>query len=259
MTIYGPMTVAERTSMACRAKTRRAIAYQRLGVTEAAVLGQPQITPQLRQIYRAIRKGDANIPADPIYYLRASMDEDARKLMEVYQSIPKVLRGVLPLEAFCLAAGVSTLRVLEIITVTCVRAGATASAIIAHVNHPRVVEKTIEMALTNEGHDDRVILHKAVGFLPTPKGSQTTINLSAKAEATSQAQAASVPAPPPEDSIRRLANRFNDRLMEPARPALPAEIVHETLPETMPHESLEAVELSAADDGTAEEDEEDAP
>jgi len=83
----------------------------------------------------------ARFPTNPYYFLSAATDPDARKLLESYYSISKSLRDVLPIEAYCCASGVSTLRVLEIITATCVRLGAQASSMIAAVTHPRVVEK----------------------------------------------------------------------------------------------------------------------
>ena len=87
--------------------------------------------------------------------------------MDVYLSVPESYRRLLPVEAFCLAAGVSPWRVLEGITVVAVRQGAQASAILAAVVHPSVVEKTVERALQDDGTKERMMLHKAVGFLPT--------------------------------------------------------------------------------------------
>jgi hypothetical protein len=145
------------------------------------------------------------------WYLEASDHDDARKILDAFYSIPSSrVRKLLPIEAFCHSASVSPLRALELITATCVRLGAQASTMIAAVNHPRVVEKTVEMALTDSGTEDRATLHKATGFLPTPKSAQTSISIVQNAQANANAAVASVPAPPPEQTIRRLVNRFND-------------------------------------------------
>ena len=88
--------------------------------------------------------------------------------MKVYLSVPASYRRLLPVEAFCHAAGVSPWRILEAVTVVAVRQGAQASAVLAALVHPRVVEKTIERALQDDGTKERMMLHKAVGFLPTP-------------------------------------------------------------------------------------------
>ena len=71
------------------------------------------------------------------------------------------------------------------------------------------------MALTDEGTVDRNTLHRATGFTPLPKGSTTIVNV----QQNSQGQIPSVPAPRPEDIIRRLSELFN-RL-----PATPVEDV----------------------------------
>lgn len=236
-------------------------AYAKLGVPESEVKKLPRITPHIRQIQRQLRRAGngpqvaigpmpnnlARFPTNPYYFLSASADPDARKVLESYYSLNKTFRDSLPIEAFCLASGVSTLRVLEIITATCVRLGAQAASMIAAVAHPRVVEKTIAMALTDEGHEDRSVLHKATGFLPSPKGAHTNITVTQNAQANATAQAASIAAPPPEQTIRRFVDRFNDarQLHSPAQPALPADVGHEKLPETMPHESYVDVEVEA--------------
>lgn len=223
-------------------------AYRTLGVTRDAVAAQPQITPQLLAITLTIKRhgqlqtirqrtivhpddsterkatsehvvdsyplpygpGSDLITAWPTY-LSSSEDPDMLKLLALRREYPHAIARLLPIEAFCLAAGVSPLRVLEVLVGVIVRQGAQASTIIAAINHPRVVQKTVDMALTDEGIEDRNTLHKAVNFLPTPKGNTTIINNTpmANASASATAQAAAV-APPPEQTIRRLSDRFNE-------------------------------------------------
>jgi hypothetical protein len=243
----------------------RQYAYARLGVKEEDVSQTVQITPQLKAIAAVIRRagqpretkrldgagliettthhmppygpGSDVLKSWP-WYLESSDAADARKVLSVYYSCFKIHRSVLPIEAFCLAASVSPLRILEIITATCVRLGVQASTMVASINHPRIVEKTVEMALTDEGHLDRSDLHKAVGFLPTAKGSQTTIQVVQNAQANATAAAASAPAPPPEATIRRLVNRFNESK------SLPADTGSIRVPEVMPHEDIEGQEAA---------------
>jgi len=186
----------------------------RLGIDAEKLAAAPRITQQLRMIARTIRGGrNAEPPYGPgadidtawAVYLDGSDDDGARFIRAIYYSIPKHMRRALPIEAFCVAAGVSPLKILEVLTATLVRLGAQASTVIAAVNHPRVVEKTVEMALTDDGVKDREMLHKHANFLPTPAGAKTSIVVTQ----TATAQAAAVPAPPPEQTIRRLADRFN--------------------------------------------------
>jgi len=213
----------------------RAEGLIRLGVTWDVVRAAPAITQQLRLISRTVRGSskDHRAPYGPggdVYtswpnYLAASDLPDARKVRDAYYAIPRYQRTRLPIEAFCVAAGVSTLTILEILTAVIVRQGTQASQIIAAVNHPRVVEKTVEMALTDEGIEDRKVLHTHTGFLPRSSGAKTSIVVTQNASAN--AQAASVAAPPPEQTIRRLADRFNlsralpEQVTEPL-PAPPA-------------------------------------
>jgi hypothetical protein len=64
-------------------------------------------------------------------------------------------------------------------------------------NHPAVVQTTIKQALKPRGDRDRKMVHDAVGFLPTPKGS--TINLNFPPSGAGRAEQQDEPdATPPE-------------------------------------------------------------
>jgi len=149
---------------------KRALAYQLLGITLKDVQRIPYFGAQLRKIARTVRGaskyGAARDPVRALDFLEASEDPEARKVLKPYLSIPESYRRLLPPEAFCYVAGVSPWVVLEAVTIVAVRQGAMASAVLAAVHHPRIVQKTVEMALRDEGAKERLILHKAVGFLP---------------------------------------------------------------------------------------------
>ena len=87
----------------------------------------------------------------------------------MYQSVPISYRRLLPPEAFCVSAGVDPFRVLELIAGGAARQTGQAAAIIAALWHPRVVEKTIERALQDEGTPERALMFRATGLLP-PRG-----------------------------------------------------------------------------------------
>ena len=147
---------------------KRRLAYERLGVDPKDVKTVPFLRYNLRHIARTINQGvDSSSQQRPLDYLLSSEDPEARKLANVYLSVPESYRKLLPAEAFCLAAGVSPYRALEIITGTAVRMGAMASTVVASVMHPRVVRKTIERALQDDGVKDRMALHRASGFVPS--------------------------------------------------------------------------------------------
>jgi hypothetical protein len=144
---------------------KRRLAYAHLGIDPKDVECFPFLRAELRRIARHINANNSS-PVRPLDYLRSSEDPEARKVLDRYLSVPESYRRLLPAEAFCHAAEVSPQRILEAITVAAVRQGVAASAIIAAVVHPRVVQKTVERALQDDGTRERGMLHRHVGFLP---------------------------------------------------------------------------------------------
>jgi hypothetical protein len=149
---------------------KRELAYRCLGINPKDVQCVPFFANQLRRIARAVRGAGTDDPATapvrPLEYLRNSEDPEARKVVEVYYSVPESYRRLLRPEDFCHAAGVSPWRVLEFITVVAVRQGAQSSAMVASMLGPRVVAKTVERALQDDGIRERRMLLRATGFLP---------------------------------------------------------------------------------------------
>jgi hypothetical protein len=145
---------------------KKRLAYERLGVDPRDVETVPFLRYNLRHIARTINQGvDSDSQQRPLDYLLSSEDPDARKLANVYLSVPESYRRLLPAEAFCLAAGVSPYRVLEIITGTAVRMGAMACTIVASVMQPLVAQKTIERALQDDGTRERGTMFRAMGLI----------------------------------------------------------------------------------------------
>jgi hypothetical protein len=140
---------------------KRALGYQQLGVDPKSLQRVPFFAMQLKSIARA-----ANV-ARAFDLLQGSDDPDARKVSDAYLSVPASYRRLLAPEAFCLAAGVSPNRVLEIVTVIAVRRTGQASTIVGALALLRVVEKTVKRALQDDGTRERAMLLKAMGFLPS--------------------------------------------------------------------------------------------
>jgi len=149
---------------------KRELAYRCLEINPEDVQCVPFLANQLRRIARTVRGAGTDdptaAPVRPLEYLRNSEDPEARKVVEVYYSVPESYRRLLRPDDFCHAAGVSPWKVLEIITVDAVRQGAQSSAIVASILSPRVVAKTVERALQDDGVRERTALLKATGFLP---------------------------------------------------------------------------------------------
>lgn len=178
---------------------------KKLSVTPDQILALPQVTPYITRSLKLQRQRVLEL-------LRMSAEPEVTRFLEAYDShlIPDEVRHQFNYEFYCAVSGIGPLRLLELLAAQIVRSGAQHSAITAALRHPEVVEATITSALIPgpDGRGDRDTLHKAVGFLPQPKGAVTNINLQANAQAGSAAVA--VTAPPPELTIRSLTDRFND-------------------------------------------------
>jgi hypothetical protein len=194
------------------------LACKKLGIVYNSYLSVPQITPLLSDILSGL--AERSLPVDPYYYLNASGDPDARALLKVYHAAWKQVRDILPLEAFCVAAGVEPSSILDSIVNSIARLNALNAAVKLSASQPEVVQTTIEAArdVTN-GHKDRRLHMQVSGLMPMPKGSKTVIQVNTNASATSAPvqQAIVVPAPAPEQTVRRLSERLHS-----VKGALPA-------------------------------------
>lgn len=222
--------------------------FLRLGLTAESVLAVPQITPLIARLnWRPVPRTEKEIAAAldtpeltgrdlAISLLRSSDSEDARKFFAVYDSptLRASDRRNLPLEALALAAGVPTPRLLAVIVEAATREGTDQSRMIVGLNAPAVMRETVSRALDPDNKDSNkyvAMFHKMSGAMPTPKGSTTIITTTANAQSASQSSAQAVSAPPPEQTIRRLVDRFNDR-------TLPAASTAPVLVEVNPHDEL---------------------
>lgn len=189
-------------------------AYERLSITPASIDAMPSITPQLKKLDKLLAE---HVPPDialtgPYYYLHCSDAPEARLVLDKYYDVPLSTRKSLPIEAFCAAASVSTLKILEIVYGTAARIAqqdVVVAAAIAANSTPKVVEYSLENAAMPgiAGFGDRQMLAKITGLIPQPRG--TSIKVVQNANATAISNATAVPAP--EATIRRLVDRFNER------------------------------------------------
>ena len=159
-----PSTEIPRTKLqVCRGEGqtdyKRALAYQLLGIDAKDVQRIPYFSAQLRKIARASHVSCA------LALLAESDDPNAVKVRSAYLSIPESYRRLLPAEAYCHGAGVSPWLVLDAITIGALRGGVTSSALVAAINGPRVVQKTIDVALTDAGVKERFSFHKNTGWI----------------------------------------------------------------------------------------------
>lgn len=147
-------------------------------------------------------------------YMEGSEDKDARELIAARKRLNRFQRAAVPFEAYCLAAGLSTKKVFGLIAAEAMDQEEKAKQLLFRVRHTEVVQATIDSAMNAEfGAGDRKMLHLAGGFLPTPKNSVTFVR---NQTVDNRLQGATITQvlPPAEDTIRRLGDRFNDRIMD---------------------------------------------
>jgi hypothetical protein len=206
-------------------RIRRSI-YELLNITAEEVAAQPIVRHEVIKKMCSVRQRNPGAPSSYIYCLRASESPEAQAYLKAYDSIPRHNRPYANLEIICTAIKISPWRMFEVIAGAAERIALQSSRLVSALNQPAMVEKTIERAMDDNREDavDYVgMFHKATGYLPTPKSAQTTINVqqNATAQASAAPQIAVVAAPPPEQTIRKLADRFNERRALPPTTAVP--------------------------------------
>jgi len=150
-------------------------------------------------------------------------DPRVRELLDTWDALdPSEQQDSGTAEAVRQRLGLAPIELLRIVADVACRIAMYKAQIITSLSHPLVVEKTVELALNAEDDSNKLaaqtILHKATGFLPMPKGSQTTIALTQNAQANATSRSI-VAVPPPEHTIRCLTERFNEMRGLPRSPA----------------------------------------
>jgi hypothetical protein len=139
---------------------KRQLAYDQLGIDPSDVPIAPLVAAQLTRIARLLGC------SRPLDLLAQSDDPEARKVYAAYLSVARTYRKLLSPETYCFAAGVDPNRILEVITVVAVRQRTRSATIVAAVLGPRIVMKTVDMALQDGGVRERRMLLRATGYLP---------------------------------------------------------------------------------------------
>jgi hypothetical protein len=188
-----------------------------LGIDGQAVAALPQITHILK---------DAGV--DPWPYLAGSDDEVAVKLVAARNLLTQRMQTLCPIEALCLAAGVTTSKALGVIQSAVFEQSGKAGELMYAAHHVQVVTAAVGAALHPDGHADRKMLLQHQGFAPVPKttivktfGDHTVVGQQVNQTAVLQ---------PVEDRARRLQDRFNERVL-PAAQVVEVEADYEPEPD----------------------------
>jgi len=185
-------------------RTKLAEAYEKLGITEIEANAAPKITPILRELPGKIDKA--------IEYLRGSHEPDAQKWLRAYDSLAVSVRKSLPFEAFCVASGITTKRMLEVITGACFEQSDAVSALLSKAAKPVIIQKSIKEAKTKKGWEDRKMILQHEGYAPVPKTQILNVQGDMNTD-NRQQQSISIGSLTQIDSVMgRITDRFNERL-----------------------------------------------
>ena len=101
-------------------------------------------------------------------YLRFSEDENAREIVARFDSLNSTERKAVTIDYLIMATGADVHHIWGVINEELSRLEGWTATLAASVNAVRVVEKTVESALTPGGHEDRKLFFQITGDLPSP-------------------------------------------------------------------------------------------
>lgn len=197
--------------------------YKKLGITPEQVETLPKITKHLKKLMAEMPAKD--MPDDIEYYLEAAADPVAMKVKQKRALLNYNQKKRVSLEELCAAAEVSPHELQSSIMDAIHRLFRYDATFKLSSSQTDVADKTVQMAMQDEGFKDREMYMKIVGLMPQPKGAQTLINVTQHAQHSPQTI---VMAPSADSSIRRLSDRMNK--------LLPAAEVVDVLAEQNPEE-----------------------
>lgn len=160
-----------------------------------AAAGGIKVLPGPGTLTLATRKIDGG-RAQVIAYLRiaaADGDPHCEVFLHVWDDLKPWEQKLATLDDVCAAAGVAPVKLVKAVVGTAYEANCDIANFVAAHAHPDIVAKSVEMAKTALGVEDRKMLFQHAGFLPTAKGSTINIGVSASASAALNQGGESVP------------------------------------------------------------------
>lgn len=166
--------------------TDRGQALRRLGLTEHDVANVPRITPRVKEAVGTVKAA--------IRILLGDDDPDSIRFSTKWRGASKKDQLSLRLEDFLVAAEITPRRFMELLAGASMEYSSTVSKLIVSKNQPKVLKATVkaatdsvpitamvggamvEIGRTNGDVKAMEMFHKITGALPTPKGSNFTLN-----------------------------------------------------------------------------------
>ena len=178
-------------------------AYAVLGVTPIDVA----LVPRIEHLFRGLG-GKQKV----FEYLAGSEEKEARAIVDLRAKVTPEQARVLPFEAFCVAAGVTTKRMIGLIQEEVFAQSRVAASILKDSSIPDIVKVTLRQAKTIAGTQEKRMLLQSGGVLPLPKTVVMPVygNLNVDQSQKTQINQVAV-LPPVEHTVQRLSDRFNER------------------------------------------------
>ncbi len=165
-----------------RGRNHRAEALARANLTEEMVRDVQKVSHRLAKV--------AGGHASCIEALRGDDAADSISFVQAYDKISPHDRDYISLEEVCVMAGITSRRLVEIVSGAIMMQGEEDVRLIVASYRPAIVQKTAEEALTTLGEKDREMFHKHTEFLPPTRVNvnmdnrrQTQNNFNGKQEA----------------------------------------------------------------------------
>jgi hypothetical protein len=151
--------------------------------------------------------------------LRAHDDEDARAFVETWDFCSKKDRLVLTVEEIAHAAGIGSLRLVEVTQTALFLYGNTQTQMMMAAGLPKIVAQSIAQAKKPRGLADREWMLKAGKILPVPKGSQIAIQNVVEGRETQQITEGGHEWKYPEDRLKEIIAITNPKQLEAGKSA----------------------------------------
>ncbi len=150
-----------------RIATRRNLLDDAGAIVPISLEGVPRIESKLK-----VLKGGVD---QAIEALRTSEEPDAAKFLAFYDSLTEREKIDLKIEEVSVAADVPTRKLYGMISASLLEFEEDSRNLLIGLGMSKIVTKSMQMALRNDGVKDRENLLKAVGVIPLPKGVQVAV------------------------------------------------------------------------------------
>lgn len=173
-------------------------AWEWIGISKDSLKGATRLSQALKRL------GEKE---EILNLLRRSDAPEAKKVLSLVDSSPsKKFVDVLPLEAFCHAAGVSTKKFFSVVAEVVFEESQNEAAILAALGVPEVVSATVTAALAPGGTREREMILKHARIVPVPKTSITTFIGNPQIDAS---QKVAMVMPVAEEGVKKMSEKFN--------------------------------------------------